>query len=58
MTLANMRANGVRTLVATCEACGHKADGQLVILLVEDRLPNPDGNALTEALKPFCIGFR
>jgi hypothetical protein len=26
MTLANMRANGVRAVIATCEACGHKAD--------------------------------
>ena len=26
MTLANMRINGVRALIATCEACGHKAD--------------------------------
>jgi hypothetical protein len=25
MTLANMRANGVRAVIATC-ACGHKAD--------------------------------
>jgi hypothetical protein len=26
MTLANMRHNGVRALIATCEGCGHKAD--------------------------------
>ena len=26
MTLANMRLNGVRVVIATCEACGHKAD--------------------------------
>ena len=26
MTLANMRANGVHLVTATCEACGHKAD--------------------------------
>jgi hypothetical protein len=26
MTLANMRANGVRAVTATREACGHKAD--------------------------------
>src|ERR1700733_6242373 len=26
MTLANMRANEVRAVTATCEACGHKAD--------------------------------
>jgi hypothetical protein len=26
MTLANMRSNGVRAVIATCEACGHKAD--------------------------------
>ena len=26
MTLANMRLNGVRAVIATCEACRHKAD--------------------------------
>ena len=26
MTLANMRENGVRAVIATCEACGHAAD--------------------------------
>ena len=26
MTLANMRANGVRSVIATCEACSHAAD--------------------------------
>ena len=26
MTLANMRMNGVRAVIATCEACGHKAN--------------------------------
>ena len=26
MTLANMRRNGVRAVIATCEACGHKGD--------------------------------
>jgi hypothetical protein len=26
MTLGNMRRNGVRALIATCQACGHKAD--------------------------------
>jgi hypothetical protein len=26
MTLANMRANGVRAVTATCQACGHQAD--------------------------------
>jgi hypothetical protein len=26
MTLANMRASGVRAVTATCEACGHAAD--------------------------------
>ena len=26
MTLANMRSNGVRAVIATCGACGHKAD--------------------------------
>jgi hypothetical protein len=26
MTLSNMRANGVRAVTATCEACGRQAD--------------------------------
>jgi rRNA maturation protein Nop10 len=26
MTPANMRKNGVRTVIASCEACGHKAN--------------------------------
>jgi len=26
MTLANMRQNGVRAVIARCEACGHGAD--------------------------------
>jgi hypothetical protein len=26
MSLANMRQNGVRAVIAACEACGHKAD--------------------------------
>jgi hypothetical protein len=26
MTLANMRENGVRAVIATCEACNHSAD--------------------------------
>jgi hypothetical protein len=26
MTLANMRQNGVRLVIARCEACGHAAD--------------------------------
>jgi hypothetical protein len=26
MTLANMRQNGVRVVIARCEACGHVAD--------------------------------
>jgi hypothetical protein len=26
MTLANMRRNGVRAVIAICDACGHEAD--------------------------------
>jgi hypothetical protein len=26
MTLANIRKNGVRAVIAACQACGHKAD--------------------------------
>jgi hypothetical protein len=29
MTLANMRANGVSFVTATCELCGHAADGDV-----------------------------
>ena len=28
MTLANMRENGLHTVIATCQACGHRADMQ------------------------------
>ena len=34
MSLANMRQNGVRAVIATCLACGHKAD------VVVDKLPD------------------
>jgi hypothetical protein len=33
MTLTNMRANGVRAVIATCEACGHKAGVNVDALL-------------------------
>ena len=33
MTLANMRANGVRAVSATCETCGRQAD------IIVDALP-------------------
>jgi hypothetical protein len=33
MTLANMRSNSVRAVIATCEACGHKADVNVDALL-------------------------
>jgi hypothetical protein len=32
MTLGNMRRNGVRALIATCQACGHKADVNVDVL--------------------------
>ena len=31
MTLANMRSNGVRVVIAKCEACGPTADGGAMI---------------------------
>jgi DNA-directed RNA polymerase subunit RPC12/RpoP len=33
MSLANMRQNGVRVVIAACEACGHKADVNVDALL-------------------------
>ena len=45
MNLANMRQNGVRAMIATWEACGHKADVKVDALpdalgvpLVADRM--------------------
>jgi hypothetical protein len=32
MTLGNMRQNGVRAVIATCQACGHKADVNVDVL--------------------------
>jgi hypothetical protein len=29
MTLGNMRENGVRSVIATCGGCGHKADANV-----------------------------
>jgi hypothetical protein len=29
MTLGNMRQNGVRSVIATCQTCGHKADANV-----------------------------
>jgi DNA-directed RNA polymerase subunit RPC12/RpoP len=34
ITLRNMRENGVRAVIASCEKCGHKAD------VVADQLPD------------------
>ena len=36
MTLANMRANGVRSVIAACASCGRSADVNV------DLLPDPD----------------
>jgi DNA-directed RNA polymerase subunit RPC12/RpoP len=44
MTLENMRKNGVRAVIATCQSCGHKAD--------------VDVDALAEALAVPKIGRR
>jgi hypothetical protein len=32
MTLANMRKNGVRAVIAACQVCGHKADVNVDVL--------------------------
>ena len=32
MTLANMRQNSVRAVIATCQTCGHKADVNVDVL--------------------------
>jgi hypothetical protein len=37
MTLANMRMNGVRAVIATCEVCGHKGRGLLRPIHVDTR---------------------
>jgi hypothetical protein len=41
MTLANMRANGARAVIATCEACGHKADVNVDALPENIFVPEP-----------------
>jgi hypothetical protein len=46
MTFANMRANGVRAVIATCEACGHKADVNV------DALPENPGSRPMPAMQP------
>jgi hypothetical protein len=43
MTLANMRRNGVRAVIATCEACGHKADVNVDVLPESITVPNAGG---------------
>ena len=40
MSLANMRANGVRAVTATCEACNHSADVNV------DALPETRGTSI------------
>jgi hypothetical protein len=39
MTLANMRKNGVRAVIARCEACGHAADVNVDALAVTIIVP-------------------
>jgi hypothetical protein len=40
MTLRNMRQNGVRAVIATCQACGHKADVNVDALAGTVIVPN------------------
>jgi hypothetical protein len=40
MTLANMRRNGVRAVIAACQACGHKADVNVDALAETVIVPN------------------
>jgi hypothetical protein len=41
MSLANMRANGVRAIIATCEACTHSADVNVDALPETVTVPKP-----------------
>jgi hypothetical protein len=40
MTLRNMRQNGVRAVIATCQVCGHKADVNVDALAGTVIVPN------------------
>ena len=42
MTLGNMRRNGVRALIATCQACGHKADVNVNVDVLASTIFVPD----------------
>jgi hypothetical protein len=42
MTLANMRANGVHAVSATCEACGHQADVNVNVDALPETLTVPE----------------
>jgi len=46
MTLANMRVNGVRAVIAKCEACGHKADVSVDALPKNATVPDAGGRLL------------
>ena len=48
MTLANMRSNGVRVVIAKCEACGHEADVNVDAL--------PEATAVPEAGRRLRCG--
>ena len=40
MSLANMRENGVHAVIATCQACGHKADVNVDALPASTGVPH------------------
>ena len=40
MSLANMRANGVRAVTATCQACNHSADVNVDLMPETVTVPN------------------
>lgn len=51
MTLASMRANGVRLVIATCEACGHKADVNVDGLTETIGVPQTGGGLRCKAMR-------
>jgi hypothetical protein len=54
MTLANMRMNGVRAVIAKCEACGHQADVNVDALPEGVTVPEA-GRGLTSATGRYNV---
>jgi hypothetical protein len=53
MTLADMREDGVYSVIATCEACGHKSNENVDALRVPNQ-PQPDSTAGTASRSGRC----